>query len=197
MKTIFLTDEVMVSDPCYDVPTWCHHKLTEVLPGNYYPFNRSVESSIGWGVRNSLLCVIHEDYKSHSLPWEYMSDVTIGVDSGQAGIFSTRTYRNDKHVESSERPEPTGKNGCSWFYNVDGFIEKDGDVFYDLMCGLTINNEDGWGTYDEGVVSRSGYGDGSYDLYVSKNEEGKIIGILIDFGVEESVDIEFNFYLNE
>ena len=28
MKTITLSNEVMVSDPCYEVGTWCQHKLT-------------------------------------------------------------------------------------------------------------------------------------------------------------------------
>ena len=27
MKTIQLGEEVMVSDPCYTVPTWCQHKV--------------------------------------------------------------------------------------------------------------------------------------------------------------------------
>ena len=37
-KTIKLSDIVMVSDPCYKVPTWCQKKLTNVLNGEYKIF---------------------------------------------------------------------------------------------------------------------------------------------------------------
>ena len=35
MKTITLSENVMVSDPCYSPDTWCQTKLNNVLPGNY------------------------------------------------------------------------------------------------------------------------------------------------------------------
>lgn len=192
MKKIQLTNEVMVSDPCYTVPTWCQHKLTDVLPGYYQPFCKLTDSG-DWGVRNSMLLVIHEDHQfDEDLLWELVEGANIGVDSGQAGIFSMRTYRNDEHSVLQERPAPSGKPGCSWDYGY--FQDQEGDKFYDLMCGITLNNEDGWGIYDEGVVTRSGFGDGSYNLYVSRNEDGQVIAMCIDFLVEEDEVIDFEFY---
>lgn len=141
-----------------------------------------------------MLLVIHENHEFDSLVWERVEGATIGVDSGQAGIFSHDSYRNDDHSVLQERPEPSGKPGCSWDYGY--FSDQPGDKFYDLMCGLTLNNEEGWGVYDKGVVSRSGYGDGSYDLYVTRNGEGQIIGICIDFLVEEDEYIDFEFYMD-
>jgi hypothetical protein len=47
------------------------------------------------------------------------------------------------------------------------------------MCDRTLSDEQ-WGAYDTGVVSSSGYGDGSYRLLVAKYS-GDIVGIGIDF----------------
>ena len=41
-----------------------------------------------------------------------------------------------------------------------------------------------------GAWSNSGFGDGSYDLYVARNDDGEIIGIYIDYGVEGEPDEE-------
>lgn len=35
--------------------------------------------------------------------------------------------------------------------------------------------------YDEGVVVSTGYGDGSYPVYVKKNDEGRIVGVMVKF----------------
>ena len=73
----------------------------------------------------------------------------VGVDSGQAGIF------NEKYYEENQPKE-------EW---------------YDRICELT--NDEHFGVIDnEGVVSRTGYGDGSYRAYAAFYD-GKIVGIKI------------------
>lgn len=188
MKKIFLSEEVMVSDPCYQVPTWCQHVLTNVLQGYYQPFCK-IQDEGTRGDRNAILLVVHENHQFDDLKWERVKGAHIVVDSGQAGIFSLPTYRNNDHIEFQEHPQEG-----TWLYGKMG--THDGDKFYDLMCGLTINTKDGWGGYDSGVVSSSGYGDGSYDLYVAKNNDGKIVGISIVFLYEDEDDneINLNFY---
>jgi len=42
MNQITLSENVMVSDPCYTTDTWCQTKLDNVLPGLY---NVEVEKS--------------------------------------------------------------------------------------------------------------------------------------------------------
>ena len=42
MNQITLSENVMVSDPCYSLDTWCQTKLNNVLPGIY---NVQVEKS--------------------------------------------------------------------------------------------------------------------------------------------------------
>lgn len=179
MKQIKLDSTVVVSDPSYTIPTWCQIILDNVLPGTF--FTTCMTSNEGmWGDRNALLVAVHEDNIKDELDWEECPG-TVGVDSGQAGIFSRESYQNDSHpIEKGEV-----SFGCS--------RGNPGDEFYDKMCQRTLG-EDGWGFYDQGVVSRSGFGDGSYSLFIAKRD-GKVVGMMIDFGVVENID--FNFYLEE
>ncbi len=105
MTTIKLSNNVRVSDPCYDDSVWCKTRLTDVYPGEY---NVIVEKSDegGWGNRVSRVSVIHKAYvmecEDESL-WQEHSE--IGVDSGQAGIFCETSYRKDELAESITAPE--------------------------------------------------------------------------------------------
>lgn len=173
MKVIKLGEEVMVSDPCYSVPTWCQHILKNVLPGDYV--TNVIKSDEGeWGIRVGALIVIHMDHVNNPLSFRSVKGAIIGVDSGQAGIFSMETYRNDEIFKEDE----------SSFYGIFEDVEindgvKSGDHWYGHMCDRTLD-KDLWGAYDKGVVSRTGYGDGSYELSVAKHK-GKIVGISIDY----------------
>jgi hypothetical protein len=166
---IKLNEEVMVSDPCYSVGTWCQHKLKNVLPGEYKSFVLDVED---YGKRISVLQVIHKDYLYQDLKWRKESD-QIGVDSGQAGIFSIESYRNDE-IEI-ERPEVVGGFSIS--------RDQPGDKWYESMCHFTLAKNH-WGEYSEGVVSSSGWGDGQYECKVAKVNK-KIVGITLDFGLHK------------
>ena len=164
MKTIKLSDTVMVSDPCYSMDVWCKHKLTGVLPGQYLTtVMKSDEGS--WGTRIGLLVAVHKDYTEDTLTWRTVRGADIGVDSGQCGIFSMEGYRDD-----SVFSEPN---------NFGYTCHEPGDHWYGHMCDRTLTEEQ-WGSYDTGVVSSSGYGDGSYRLVVAKHN-GHIVGIGIDY----------------
>lgn len=170
MKTIKLSSNVMVSDPCYSLGTWCQTKLENVLAGNYVVHtirdDEDPDDSRNWG-----LVVIHEDYVGKKKRWQKHCE--IGVDSGQAGIFDLASYRNDKIFEGiTSKFEDSG-------YKSDG---EDGENWYAHMCDRTLYTKESWGSYDAGVVSSSGWGDGSYPVKVQK-EKGRIVGIFIDFGI--------------
>jgi hypothetical protein len=187
-STITLGKEVMVSDPCYTEPTWCQIKLDDVKPGNYNAYHK--EHDCGeWGVRSSMLLVIHQDHTEDELEWD-QEDGEVGVDSGQAGIFSYETYRKD----GLEMEVPTvGYDGRSfeWLDTLSRADEVGGD-WYTKMCKKTLTT-DGWGTYDQGIVSRSGFGDGSYTLYTARIE-GEVVAMAVDFAVEETPAIDFEFF---
>jgi len=178
MKKFKLGSEVVVSDPCYEIPTWCQATLRNVLPGDYVGDVEKTDGSDGWGVRIKSLIAIHEDFYGNrwNLKWDY-NDSVIGVDSGQAGIFNKDFYRDDKHSESYNLPLCLGED----------WSDKEGDDWYQRMCGLTIGDEQ-WGTTPDGVVSSSGYGDGSYSLLVYRDQE-RIVGFKIDY-----IDDEDGYY---
>jgi hypothetical protein len=164
MKTITLSNEVMVSDPCYVVGTWCQHKLTNVLPGEYQSTVVKYNDRY-WGNRNSFIIAVHKDYNTDKkLNWRRLP-FDIGVDSGQAGIFSMDTYRNDEVFVSGSRKE------------------NDGEEWYEHMSNMTLDGER-WGTYPNGIVASSGIGDGGYELRVAKHK-GKVVGILLDFFMDK------------
>lgn len=185
-NTIKLGKNVVISDPCYTIPTWCQVILNNVLPGEYRVFCKKHDSG-DWGVRNSMLLAVHKDHEFSKLKWDLESSRgIIGVDSGQAGIFDLAYYRRDD-VEV-----PMG-DGDSTFFGEE-FDREDGDKWYRHICSHTLG-KNGWGSYDNGVVSSSGFGDGGYDLFVARHY-GKVIAIAIEFNVEETKEIDFDWYKN-
>ena len=187
MKTIELGPEVMVSDPCYTEPTWCQIKLTNVKPGRYRAFHREHDSG-DWGVRSSMIMVIHEDHIDDLLRWRKHPG-EVGVDSGQAGIFSYDTYRKDGLDIEVPTKGYDGRN-FDWLDSISR--DEEGEDWYKKMCKITLTDT-GWGTYNNGLVSRSGFGDGGYYLYVAARYR-KIIAMCIDFAVEEDEVINFDWY---
>ena len=180
MNQITLSENVMVSDPCYTPDTWCQTKLNNVLPGRY---NVQVEKSDegDWGTRVSSITVIHEDYTDGQVDWDQHSD--LGVDSGQCGIFCMTSYRNDEISEGITTPDVN--------FNLGDYRKDDGgERWYEKMCRFTLS-ENQWGLYDTGVVSSSGFGDGQYPMEVMEDGD-KVVGIKISYldDFEEDEDEE-------
>ena len=187
MKTITLEKEVMVSDPCYTEPTWCQVKLKTVKPGEYNVFLKTHDAG-EWGVRNSMLLVIHKDHMNENLKWG-QQDGEVGVDSGQAGIFSYSTYRKD----GLEMEVPTiGYDGRNFDWLDFPGEKQEGDDWYKKMCKMTLT-EEGFGSYQNGVVCRSGLGDGGYPLFTAKKGR-QIIAMAVDFLVEDGPYFDFSWY---
>lgn len=178
MSQIKLTENVRVSDPCYNDDVWCKTKLTGVLPGNYNVFIEKGDEH-GWGMRVKSVRVIHEDYSDNDM-WEGHSE--IGVDSGQAGIFCETGYRNDIVAEGIVTPRIS---------NFDIPFREEGDKWYEKMCNFTLS-DNSFGVYDTGVVTSSGIGDGSYPLDVLR-EDGKIVGIKITYLEDEIEEDEYEW----
>lgn len=171
MTKIKLGENVRVSDPCYSNDVWCKTKLTNVLAGMYdvEVFYSQDES---FGKRISELRVTHQDYTGEGT-WIAHSD--IGVDSGQAGIFCESSYRNDDIVSGIVTPEVDF---------VLPYNDSSGDIWYEKVCKFTLSNE-GWGAYETGAVSSSGFGDGTYPLDVAIHDD-KIVAIRITY-IDDSI----------
>ena len=169
MNQITLSENVMVSDPCYTPDTWCQTKLTNVLPGKYNVEVDKHDEGTGWGTRVSSITVIHEDYVDDG-DWEQHSEC--GVDSGQCGIFCMTSYRNDEMSEGITTPDVN--------FNLGDYRKDDGgEKWYEKMCRFTLS-ENQWGLYDTGVVTSSGIGDGLYPMDVMMDGD-KIVGIRLEY----------------
>lgn len=152
--------KLRISDPCYDLDTWCAGTLDNVLNGKW---NAKIEESDkgSWGIRVSNLVAVHENYALSANNPE-LTKIDVGVDSGQCGIFDLDQYPKDDPGEYGDK-----------------------NSFYGKVCNLTCNEDDmnqSAGIIDNfGVVSRSGYGDGSYECYVRRNVKGEIVAAEIVF----------------
>jgi hypothetical protein len=160
---------VMVcSDPCYSLDTWCMGIVENVKNGTWLA---SIETSDegDWGVRIATLEVRHNDFKDTNLKFVDELPFTGGVDSGQFGFFDKEFYRND------ESAKDLPKYGFG-----DEFDKESGDIWYRACCDLTLGKER-WGVLPNGVVSSSGYGDGSYGVFGEKNAEGEYVAFKVVF----------------
>lgn len=162
-RTITLGNRVRISDPCYGTKVWCSGELTNVKEGTYVVGAPKIDCG-EWGQRVALLFAIHKDYSDIQLGTFEIADIDVGVDSGTAGIFDAEYYEQ-YHTEN----------------------EADDD-WYDEAGAVTFSQEQFGTIGGKGVVSSSGYGDGSYDCAVYRNSEGQIIGIAIIFITEGEDD---------
>lgn len=145
-KTLKLKDKVQISDPCYDLSTWCSGTLENVLPGTYHCFlqREQIEKRI------SAIEIRHEQYLDVSP--RFFSDIDVGVDSGQCGI-----------------------------YDLDYFKDVNGDEeWYKTVCDSTFDGN--YFTADvldeKCFVCAKGYGDGSYICkYNTRNKKIVSIGL--------------------
>lgn len=153
---IHLNTSVYVSDPHYDAVTWCQSLVNNVKPGKYHcglTFKKVNYGSISESKVSNLI-ITHENY-ADSFSNNQLSSSIIGVDSGLAGIFDKDYF--EKYSPSVEK-EP-------WFCNVCKEIENKESIIKDNCC----------------VISRTGYGDGMYKLYVRKNSNDEIISLRIQY----------------
>ncbi len=146
---------MMVSDPCYSRGTWCQCDKIKAKNGVWHA-TVNMKKYDSWGERCASLTAIHESIveKNHSLiPW-YETEAEIGVDSGQAGIYDSKHY-TDRDADSS---------------------------WYEINCNETCGKVPA-GIIPHGCVSASGFGDGSYELLVKKDND-EVIAAKILFNTE-------------
>lgn len=60
---------------------------------------------------------------------------------------------------------------------------------YNACCRKTISGESA-GQVDLGAAVSSGYGDGSYPVYVRRNYEGRVMQVLVDFALVDAESLE-------
>ena len=88
----------------------------------------------------------------------------IWADSEQAGFFDLDFYRKNEGGEVGDL-----------------------NSFYGLACAITLSPKQAGVIKNRGVVSSSGFFDGCYDVFVCKNEAGKIVAASLFFIEEEDL----------
>ena len=202
-KTIELGKKVIISDPGYNMDTWCIGILNDVLPGTYKCFYEIIEDN-SWGRRIASIEVKNKDYEFYDFSENL--DVEIGVDSGQCGIYDYDYFKQNNQKEDwydkicnltyIEEENPNYKN----FYESKYYFDQDIDDLKWIKYQKYVDDEEisrmffsrfAADTFeDKCLVSSSGYGDGLYDAFVERNNDGKIIGIKIIFIEEEYMEEE-------
>jgi hypothetical protein len=187
MSRIFsvTSNKMVCSDPCYSIPTWCQGVIENVRNGKWEAgIATSDEGS--WGERVSHLWVYNIDavIKNPSIKEDierFMGGSTLpytfGVDSGQFGFFDFDNYRKDSSVEGLPKYDFGGQ-----FPRGD----EEGEAWYETCCHLTLG-EESWGVIPNGVVSSSGYGDGSYEVRGIK-DNGEYVAFCVEYIGQEEDD---------
>lgn len=148
---------LMASDPCYTSDTWCAGKIDNVKNGKWLSHAEFSYEKM-WGKRVTSL----QAWLSDSSPSNWIRvNKSFGVDSGQFGFFD-----------------------YNYFINHESEREYDSPGFYKDCCDLTLSANK-FGLLNQGVVSSSGYGDGSYPVYIAKNTNGEVIGVKVVFISDE------------
>ena len=177
--------KMVLSDPCYELGTWCQGVAENVKNGTWVGVLEQSDEG-AWGVRNSILISMNVEAmkKNPLLERELMSSGDLinwgGVDSGQFGHFDFANYRKDENAIDVPKV---------W---EDEWESQEGDKFYRACCYQTLETEDSFGVVPFGVLSSSGYGDGSYPTYGIKDENGEWVGFMTIFiGDDEDEDNEW------
>ncbi len=171
---------IRVTDPCYltgaadaGPKQGTDHLLgsgIQVLPardGEWQAWVTVLPARVtGWGDRVARLIVSHVESKHAAV--ERLDSIC--VDSGQAGVFDDGLFPR----------EPSQ-------FNYD-----DDTCFYKTVCDMTCDDDGpGGGTVEFGAVSSSGFGDGSYALYVGRIDgPGSAVaaGEIVFIGVDDDED---------
>ena len=166
---LVLGNSVYVSDPCYMPETWCQAVVDGLKSGKWIGYMNK-KTIKGWGIRVTDLWIVHQDYPDIFPNTLLDPAIDIGVDSGGAGIFDYDYYLKYHDEELNE----------SW-YDRQFYLRYDYDMNGNPIKDRSTERKDGVVIDGKGVVSFSGYGDGSYDLYAEKNQSGEIIALRIKF----------------
>jgi len=184
MKNEFeiVSGKMVISDPCYTIPTWCQGVVERVKNGTWVADVEKVES---WGERVSVLFALNKEALRENPilqdtlrnGWGKQLNFDFGVDSGQLGFFDFEHYRNDNSAKNLAK--------CDF---GDDFDIDAGDIWYRAVCNITLASEQ-WGVLPFGVVSSSGYGDGSYPVFGVVNEYDEYVGFMVVFIGDEEEEL--------
>lgn len=185
---ITLSNKVIITDPCYELWTWCQWTLENILP---WKWNVSIVYEED---RVSRQIYKHIDYLNDSSKLEE-TKFDIWVDSWQAGIFDTSIFPKEKEWANVKKFYDLCCETTLWkWYHYHQEVwqlkrdiqnlkeswnnQKEIQIKEAKLKELEKNPipyYQWWIIYDKWFVSSTAYWDWSYNLYIKKNKDNKVI----------------------
>lgn len=197
--TVTLGERVRVTDPCYNMDTWCAGSIDNVLPGTYRAYVQYSDEG-EWGERVSAIILKHTGYSSKGATAHV--DFVVGVDSGTCGIFDEQFFKDNHNNEDFtseawkltiiETPNPEYlpfKDFAPELFTEANKGKVD-TAKYDARYKEYLHSPQRYRSFEEfaggvyegkALVGSSGYGDGAYDCYTGRNADGKVVVIRVQF----------------
>jgi len=131
----------------------------------------------------------HEEYDSRDNLWRAENDSGCNLDLMEKLLKGTMSDKDFKKYKSDEKKDKAKrlKEAKERAENIDPEKCKKSNDFYEVCCSMTLGNLKA-GVEDFGVVSSSGFGDGSYDCFVNEGKE--VIASYIEFIGEDEDEEE-------
>lgn len=152
--SIFLNNEVLISNPCYETDCRSNILIDGIEDGLYNCFVE-ISDEGKWGKRVARMVAIHNDYDISVLNEYAFDEGCVGVDSGTMSISDIDYY--DKYHNDNIDDDWYEKNVCAWCYKKKAHIAD-----------------------RKSFISTSGFGDGCYDVF-SRVRNGNTIAIEVVF----------------
>jgi hypothetical protein len=197
-----------VTDPCYDMETWCAGTLENVKNGiwqaqvGYHKDELDAQMVERWlaGEKERIDAFAAKYEKDGLGDWikheyERLEEKRKGFEArpGRVAYLHIRHENTQSHFDHEAELDSTWgdstidvgvDSGQAGFFDLALFAqmcasEPVKDKFYDEICALTCETDGQWGVHPVGAVSSTGYGDGSYTCLVRRDEELKLIEAVI------------------
>ncbi|MGG3451803.1 SMI1/KNR4 family protein [Domibacillus aminovorans] len=159
--------KLIITDPCYPVEKEAELQvqLSNVKNGKWTATISHTDDDV---VEN---LVVFYGEKKPSGNW-HDCDKLIGVDSAQAGIFDFAFFGRDEAISYEVE-------------NVYDIKMDEAGLKYYVACSDVVASDAQGGIVPGGAIAMSGYGDGLYKVKVKYNISKEIVGVMIDFSVED------------
>lgn len=192
-----------------------YYKKLDKLKVKYFIENKDSIESADIYKRVAYMQFTLSDFTNFNSDDWVKSTINVGVDSGQAGIYDYNWY---KDYNGERRPYDTSIDDDITFVVVnpvtgeetahndkgstanptDKIVPIPDKLYYEDLCSLTETRgydheyneiiKPGAGTFKDGFVSSTAWGDGGYNLYIITDKYGNMVEGVIHFN--ESYDEE-------
>lgn len=220
-KTFEVTSGALrVTDPCYDMETWCSGQLDDVMNGTwqahvgYHKDALDEQMTEKWlageeeNIRESAKSLKEraDEYVQRHMERLQQKRAEFAARPGRVAYLHIVNIGAERHFDHKAELDSTWEDsgidvgvdsGQAGFFDLEMFrtvCEKEAvkEAFYEEVCGMTLADAS-WGALPKGAVSSSGYGDGGYDCLVRRLDGVVVEALLVyiwDAEEEEEGDDE-------